>query len=33
MVKFYLNRIEKGLITIEEVPTLWKAAVEAGINK
>jgi len=33
MVKFYLNRIEKGLITVEDVPTLWRAAVEAGISK
>lgn len=33
MVRFYLNRIEKGLITIEEVPTLWKAGVEAALKK
>ena len=32
MVKFCLTRIEKGLITVEEVPTLWRAAVEAGMK-
>ncbi len=33
MVRFYINRIEKGLITVEEVPTLWRAAVEAELIK
>lgn len=33
MVKFYLNRIEKGLITIEDVPKYWKAKVEAELKK
>ena len=28
MIKFYLNRIEKGLITVDEVPKYWKAMVE-----
>lgn len=32
MVKFYLNRIEKGLMTVEEVPTLWRARVEAELK-
>lgn len=33
MVKFYLNRIHKGLITINEVPKLWRAGVEAELHK
>lgn len=31
MVKFYLNRIEKGLITIAEVPKYWKEKVESEL--
>lgn len=33
MVNFYLNRIEKGLITVDEVPKYWKAKVEAELVK
>lgn len=33
MVNFYLNRIEKSLITIDEVPKYWKAKVEAELAK
>lgn len=33
MVNFYLNRIEKGLITIEDVPKLWRTKVEAELKK
>lgn len=28
MVKFYVNRIQNGLMTIDEVPDRWKADVE-----
>lgn len=33
MVKFYLNRIEKGIITIGDVPKYWRAKVEAELTK
>lgn len=33
MVKFYLSRIEKELMTIEDVPKLWKVKVEAELQK
>lgn len=33
MIKFYINRIEKGLITIEDVPKYWRAGVEAEFKK
>ena len=29
MVKFYVNRIKNGAMTLEEVPSLWKKKVEA----
>lgn len=32
MVKFYLNRIEKGLIKLEDVPKYWYAKVEAELQ-
>lgn len=32
MIKFYLNRIKKGLITVEEVPKLWRDGVEAELK-
>ena len=28
MVKFYVNRIKQGKMTIDEVPGRWKEAVE-----
>ena len=31
MVAFYVNRIHKGLITIDKVPRLWRAKVEAAL--
>lgn len=32
MVKFYVNRIQHGLMTIEEVPTRWREAVEKALE-
>lgn len=32
MVKFYLNRIEKGLITIEDVPKYWREKVQEALK-
>lgn len=28
MVKLYLRKIQEGIITIEDVPTLWRMKVE-----
>lgn len=33
MVKFYLNRIEKGVMEIEDVPNYWRAKVETELQK
>lgn len=33
MVKFYLRQIEKGAITIEEVPAKWREEVQAELDK
>lgn len=33
MVKFYINRIQKGKLTLEEVPERWRADVEAELKK
>ena len=33
MVKFYVNRIQNGAMTLEEVPSLWKKKVEAELAK
>jgi len=32
MVNFYVKRIKKGLMTIEDVPPRWKTAVEEVLN-
>ena len=32
MVNFYVKRIEKGLMTIDDVPPRWKEAVEEALN-
>ena len=32
MAKLYFRRIRSGLMTIEEVPARWRAAVEALLN-
>ena len=32
MVKLYVNRIEAGKMTLEQVPARWKDAVEAALN-
>ncbi len=32
MVNFYLNRINKGKMTLEEVPDLWKEKVQAELG-
>lgn len=33
MVKFYVNRIKNGGMTIDEVPSLWRKKVEAELAK
>ncbi len=33
MVKFYVNRIKNAQMTVDEVPKLWKAKVEAELAK
>ena len=33
MVKIYARRINDGLMTIEEVPSLWRAKVQALLNE
>ncbi len=33
MVKFYVNRVQNGGMTLEEVPNLWKKKVEAELAK
>lgn len=33
MVKFYVNRIKNGGMTLEQVPALWRAKVEAEMAK
>ena len=32
MVDFYVSKIKAGEMTIEQVPELWKSAVEAKLN-
>ena len=32
MAKIYYNRIKAGIMTIEDVPMLWKAVVQAMLN-
>ena len=32
MVKFYVNRIKNGGMTLEEVPSLWKKKVEEALK-
>lgn len=33
MVKFYLMRIKRGIMTIDEVPSLWRENVKALLNE
>lgn len=33
MAKIYYNRIKAGLMTIDDVPTRWKAAVQALLDE
>lgn len=32
MVAFYVMKIQDGAITIEDVPKLWRAKVEAALS-
>ena len=32
MVKFYVDRIRAGKITLEQVPAKWREAVEAALE-
>lgn len=32
MAKIYYNRIKAGLMTIEDVPARWRAAVQAMLD-
>lgn len=33
MAKIYYNRIKAGIMTIEEVPSRWRAAVQALLDE
>lgn len=33
MVKFYVQKINRGQITIDDVPPKWKAKVQAELDK
>lgn len=33
MVAFYVNRIRRGKMTIEDVPMRWRAAVEEALGE
>lgn len=33
MVKFYVNRIRAGKMSIDQVPELWREAVREALNK
>lgn len=33
MVKFYLMRINRGIMTIDEVPTLWREKVKTLLRE
>ena len=33
MVKFYVRRIKAGLMTLEEVPSMWYEKVKAELEK
>ena len=33
MVKFYVDRIRAGKMTIEQVPARWRAAVEEALGE
>lgn len=33
MVKFYVMKIKDGVITVEDVPELWRAKVEEAIKE
>jgi hypothetical protein len=33
MVKFYVDRIRKGKMTVDEVPARWREAVERELEK
>ena len=32
MIKFYVGMIQRGSITIEQVPTRWREAVKVELN-
>ena len=32
MIKFYVGLIQRGSITIEQIPARWREAVEAELN-
>lgn len=33
MIKFYVDRIKKGKLTIEQVPEKWRFEVQKAINE
>ena len=33
MIAFYVNRIRHGKMTIEDVPMIWRAAVEEALGE
>ncbi len=32
MVKFYVNRIKSGKMTIEQVPAYWRSKIEVALK-
>lgn len=33
MIAFYVERIKKGRMTLEDVPSLWREAVKAELER
>lgn len=33
MIDFYIKRIDKGIMTAEEVPSLWRARVQKALEE
>lgn len=33
MINFYVNRIQCGIMTLEQIPTLWRARVQKTLEE
>lgn len=33
MINFYVNRIQNGIMTVDEVPPLWRARVQKALEE